>query len=75
MPFLWCWQHLPQSWQTKIKLKKVHKDTHYNILNDEDMATLIKNLKVKGSSLVINGGTKIKNIRLVDSEYDINRTK
>jgi protein PhnA len=35
-------------------------------LNDGDTVTLIKDLKVKGSSLVIKGGTKIKNIRLVD---------
>jgi protein PhnA len=40
-------------------------------LNDGDAATLIKDLKVKGSSLVIKGGTKIKNIRLVDGDHDI----
>ena len=36
-----------------------------------DTVTLIKDLKVKGSSLVIKGGTKIKNIRLVDGDHDI----
>ena len=50
---------------------RVHKDAHGNILNDGDTVTLIKDLKVKGSSLVIKGGTKIKNIRLVDGDHDI----
>jgi protein PhnA len=50
---------------------KVYRDAHGNILNDGDTVTLIKDLKVKGSSLVIKGGTKIKNIRLVDGDHDI----
>lgn len=50
---------------------KVHKDARGNILNNGDTVTLIKDLKVKGSSLVIKGGTKIKNIRLVDGDHDI----
>jgi protein PhnA len=51
--------------------KRVHKDAHGNVLNDGDTVTLIKDLKVKGSSLVIKGGTKIKNIRLVDGDHAI----
>ncbi len=50
---------------------RVHKDAHGNVLNDGDTATLIKDPKVKGSSLVIKGSPKIKNIRLVDSDHDI----
>ncbi len=50
---------------------RVHKDAHGNILNDGDTVTLIKDPKVKGSSLVIKGGTKIKNIRLIDGDHDI----
>jgi protein PhnA len=50
---------------------KVHKDAHGNVLNDGDTVSLIKDLKVKGSSLVIKGGTKIKNIRLVNGDHDI----
>jgi protein PhnA len=50
---------------------RVHKDAHGNVLNDGDTITLINDLKVKGSSLVIKGGTKIKNIRLVNSDHDI----
>ncbi len=50
---------------------RIHKDAHGNVLNDGDTVTLIKDLKVKGSSLVIKGGTKIKNIRLIDGDHDI----
>jgi protein PhnA len=56
----------------EVKETRVHKDAHGNILNDGDTVTLIKDLKVKGSSLVIKSGTKIKNIRLVDGDHDIN---
>lgn len=55
----------------EVEETKVHKDAQGNILNDGDTVTLIKDLKVKGSSLVIKGGTKIKNIRLVDGDHGI----
>ncbi len=42
------------------------RDAHGNPLNDGDTVSVIKDLKVKGSSLVVKGGTKVKNIRLVD---------
>lgn len=42
------------------------KDAHGQILNDGDSVTVIKDLKVKGSSSVVKVGTKVKNIRLVD---------
>ena len=42
------------------------RDAHGNVLSDGDAVTVIKDLKVKGSSLVVKGGTKVKNIRLVD---------
>jgi protein PhnA len=57
--------------ELEAEVAQVHKDAHGNILNDGDTVTLIKDLKVKGSSLVIKGGTKIKNIRLVDGDHDI----
>ncbi len=50
---------------------RVHKDAYGNVLSDGNTVTLIKDLKVKGSSLVIKGGTKIKNIRLLDGDHDI----
>ena len=40
-------------------------------LHDGDTVTLIKDLKIKGSSAVVKVGTKVKNIRLVDGDHDI----
>ena len=42
------------------------KDANGNVLADGDAVTVIKDLKVKGSSLVVKVGTKVRNIRLVD---------
>ena len=50
---------------------KVIRDANSNELNDGDTVTVIKDLKVKGSSLVVKVGTKVKNIRLVDGDHDI----
>lgn len=50
---------------------KVYKDANGNILQDGDSVTVIKDLKVKGSSLVVKQGTKVKSIRLVDGDHDI----
>jgi len=50
---------------------KVVKDAVGNVLADGDTVTVIKDLKVKGSSLVVKVGTKVRNIRLVDGDHDI----
>jgi len=47
------------------------RDAVGNVLKDGDAVTVIKDLKVKGSSLVVKVGTKVKNIRLVDGDHDI----
>jgi len=47
------------------------KDSNGNVLQDGDTITVIKDLKVKGSSDVVKVGTKVKNIRLVDGDHDI----
>lgn len=47
------------------------KDANGNILQDGDTVTVIKDLKVKGSSLVVKLGTKVKNIRLVEGDHNI----
>lgn len=49
----------------------VVKDSNGNILNDGDTVTVIKDLKVKGSPSPIKMGTKVKNIRLVDGDHNI----
>ncbi|MFN4065132.1 alkylphosphonate utilization protein [Azoarcus communis] len=50
---------------------KVVRDANGNVLQDGDSVTVIKDLKVKGSSSVVKVGTKVKNIRLVDGDHDI----
>jgi protein PhnA len=47
------------------------RDANGNRLTNGDAVIVIKNLKVKGSSLVVKVGTKVKNIRLVDGDHDI----
>lgn len=50
----------------------VYKDANGNELQDGDTVTVIKDLKVKGSSLVVKVGTKVKNIRLTsEGDHDI----
>ena len=51
--------------------QKVWKDANGNVLQDGDSVTVIKDLKVKGSSLVVKVGTKVKNFRLVEGDLDI----
>lgn len=49
----------------------VVKDANGNILKDGDSVTVIKDLKVKGASSPIKQGTKVKNIKLVDGDHNI----
>ncbi len=49
----------------------VIRDAVGNVLADGDSITVIKDLKVKGSSTVVKVGTKVKNIRLVEGDHDI----
>ena len=50
---------------------RVVKDAHGNLLQDGDSVVLIKDLKVKGSPSPLKMGTKVKNIRLVDGDHNI----
>lgn len=47
------------------------KDANGHVLADGDSVTLVKDLKIKGSSAVVKVGTKVKNIRLVEGDHDI----
>jgi len=47
------------------------KDAHGNLLADGDAVILIKDLRLKGSSTVIKGGTKVRNIRLVAGDHEL----
>ncbi len=50
---------------------RVIKDANGNVLADGDTVALIKDLKVKGSSITLKVGTKIKGIRLVDGDHEV----
>lgn len=50
---------------------RIIKDANGQVLQDGDTVSVLKDLKVKGSSLVVKVGTKVKNIRLVDGDHDI----
>ena len=50
---------------------RVVRDANGTVLQDGDAVVLIKDLKVKGTSLVVKVGTKVKNIRLCDGDHDI----
>jgi protein PhnA len=50
---------------------RVVRDAVGNELKDGDTVTVIKDLKVKGSSAVVKVGTKVRNIRLVEGDHDI----
>ena len=51
--------------------QRVIRDSVGNVLADGDSITVIKDLKIKGSSAVVKVGTKVKNIRLVEGDHDI----
>jgi protein PhnA len=51
--------------------KREVRDAFGNLLQDGDSVTVIKDLKIKGSSSVVKVGTKVKNIRLVEGDHDI----
>jgi protein PhnA len=50
---------------------KVWKDAFGTVLQDGDSVTVVKDLKIKGSSSVVKVGTKVKNIRLIEGDHDI----
>ena len=72
---LWICPECSHEWSaftTEAKAEDVddglYRDAHGNILNDGDSVTVIKELRIKGSSSVVKVGTKVKNIRLVDGD-------
>ena len=56
---------------TEAEAERVWRDANGTPLADGDTVTVIKDLKVKGASQVVKVGTKVKNIRLVDGDHDI----
>ena len=66
-----CAHEWPQQAEAAGEEVKVVRDANGNVLQDGDTVTVIKDLKVKGSSSTLKIGTKVKNIRLVDGDHDI----
>ncbi len=68
-----CAYEWPQDSAKSVSIEQkpeIH-DAVGNVLRDGDAVTVIKDLKIKGSSLVVKVGTKVKNIRLVEGDHDI----
>ncbi|SDW96750.1 zinc ribbon domain-containing protein YjdM [Nitrosomonas communis] len=63
----WAQQAITES----IDNETIVSDAFGNILQDGDTVTVIKDIKVKGSSSVVKLGTKVKNIRLVEGDHNI----
>jgi protein PhnA len=57
--------------EKSVEAARVVKDANGNVLQDGDTVVVIKDLKVKGSSTVVKGGTKVKGIRIVEGDHDI----
>lgn len=66
-----CGHEWSKSEDVSVEDQPLIRDANGNPLEDGDSVTVIKDLKVKGSSLVVKVGTKVKNIRLVDGDHDI----
>jgi len=66
-----CAHEWPIATAEAVTEVRVVRDSVGNELHDGDTVTVIKDLKVKGSSSVVKVGTKVKNIRLVEGDHDI----
>jgi protein PhnA len=61
----------PTTEEKSVENALLVKDSNGNLLQDGDSVTVIKDLKIKGSSQVVKVGTKVRNIRLVEGDHDI----
>jgi protein PhnA len=68
-----CGHEWPQLSNTSAHVEEdeVVKDANGNVLNNGDAVVLIKDLKVKGSSTTLKMGTKVKSIRLVGGDHEV----
>ena len=66
-----CAHEWPKEAAASLEERPVVRDGNGNPLQDGDTVTMIKDLKVKGSSLTLKVGTKVKNIRLVEGDHNI----
>jgi protein PhnA len=66
-----CGHEWSQEEDSTVEQELVVKDSNGNVLQNGDSVVVIKNLPVKGSPQGIKAGTKVRNIRLVDSDHNI----
>ncbi len=66
-----CGYEWSKNSQETVEDELIVKDANGNILKDGDSITVIKDLKIKGSSSVVKVGTKIKNIKLTNGDHNI----
>jgi len=66
-----CAHEWPISAAENIDAGSVVRDAFGNVLNNGDSVTVIKDLKIKGSSTSVKVGTKVKNIRIISGDHDI----
>lgn len=66
-----CGHEWRQDESTQAEPGLLVRDANGNLLHDGDAVTVIKDLKIKGSANVVKVGTRVKNIRLVDSDHNI----
>ena len=66
-----CGHEWSMATTAKEEAELIVKDANGNLLADGDTVTLIKDLKVKGSSTTLKVGTKIKGIRLVSGDHEV----
>ena len=66
-----CAHEWPQTAADVTETASVVRDAFGNLLADGDSVTVIKDLKIKGSSAVVKVGTKVRNIRIISGDHDI----
>ncbi|HEY0268712.1 MAG TPA: zinc ribbon domain-containing protein YjdM [Methyloradius sp.] len=66
-----CAYEWPMAGASTEESDTVVKDANGNVLKDGDAVVLIKDLKVKGSSITLKQGTKVKSIRLVGGDHEV----
>lgn len=66
-----CGYEWPMNEAAEAEEGRQVKDANGNLLQDGDSVVLIKDLKVKGSSITLKQGTKIKSIRIVDGDHEV----
>lgn len=66
-----CGNEWPQVAAESEASDSVVRDAFGNVLSDGDSVTVIKDLKIKGSSSVVKVGTKVRNIRIISGDHDI----